>query len=399
VEQAHALGVENIACFVFAESEPRRTAPGANPPALDITFPDEYIRRSGGGLPACPHPVATPCGGHFLYTSGTTGTYKRLLYAGDQVERSTALPSRIPANWDVVHHGLYFPLFTGAGFRRPIVCWHAGGCVVFDQRQTALSNIFRDGITSAVAVPAMLENLVRDVEASGQARGNFELFTGGGFLARDLAEKVQRLVTPKITLLYSASECMGIAYSRYEVPEDLVWLTPEPWRELIITAADGTACETGAEGELGIRITPHDIGAYVNDPETTARVFRNGYFYPGDLAVRRADGKIRILGRIADVVNVAGFKLAVAPMEEKIQQILSARAVCVLAGQAEDGRSDLVVAIEADAEPTEAQAAVIRDHFKPQAIRFYVTASLPRGATAMQKLDRRALRDIVFGKS
>ena len=49
-----------------------------------------------------------------------------------------------------------------------------------------------------------------------------------------------------------------------------------------------------------------DCKCYLDDDEATGKMFRDGCFCPGDMAVRRADGRVRILGRTADVLNIRG---------------------------------------------------------------------------------------------
>lgn len=47
---------------------------------------------------------------------------------------------------------------------------------------------------------------------------------------------------------------------------------------------------------------------YLDDPEATARAFRGGWFYPGDLAVLNEKGYLFFKGRADDVINNSGAK-------------------------------------------------------------------------------------------
>ena len=49
----------------------------------------------------------------------------------------------------------------------------------------------------------------------------------------------------------------------------------------------GHECSPGQEGDLRILRTELDWQCYLDDVETTAKVFRDGFFYPGDRAVMR----------------------------------------------------------------------------------------------------------------
>ena len=52
---------------------------------------------------------------------------------------------------------------------------------------------------------------------------------------------------------------------------------------------------------------------YLNKPEETARVLKNGWFRTGDMGYKTENNEIVLVGRIKDVINVAGIK--VAPFE------------------------------------------------------------------------------------
>jgi acyl-coenzyme A synthetase/AMP-(fatty) acid ligase len=47
---------------------------------------------------------------------------------------------------------------------------------------------------------------------------------------------------------------------------------------------------------------------YLDDPEATARAFRGGWFYPGDLAALNDEGYLFFKGRADDIINNAGAK-------------------------------------------------------------------------------------------
>jgi len=47
---------------------------------------------------------------------------------------------------------------------------------------------------------------------------------------------------------------------------------------------------------------------YINNPKMTARHFRNGWFYPGDVAKINDEGYLFLLGRADDIINNAGVK-------------------------------------------------------------------------------------------
>ena len=58
-----------------------------------------------------------------------------------------------------------------------------------------------------------------------------------------------------------------------------------------------------------IRFRGSDIvKSYLNNPQATARAFRGGWFYPGDLAAINEAGFVFLKGRADDVINNEGAK-------------------------------------------------------------------------------------------
>jgi long-chain acyl-CoA synthetase len=59
--------------------------------------------------------------------------------------------------------------------------------------------------------------------------------------------------------------------------------------------------------------TPFIMNGYLDEPELTRTAFSDGFFRTGDLALRRADGRVELAGRIKDIINRGGAK--VSPLE------------------------------------------------------------------------------------
>jgi acyl-coenzyme A synthetase/AMP-(fatty) acid ligase len=186
-----------------------------------------------------------------------------------------------------------------------------------------------------------------------------------------------------------------IMASEFHTADDLNWMTPHPGRVVQVVDEDGAKLPPGVDGLLRIQLDELDSRAYLDDPEATARVFRGGFFYPGDLAVAREDGRVRILGRAADVINIRGQKLAVAPMEEKLQQGLGVDEVALFSGLGADGVEELVVAVRST---TPIERAEVERRLGGSAIfdkvRVEVFADFPR--TENGKTRRLELRRMLF---
>jgi len=54
-------------------------------------------------------------------------------------------------------------------------------------------------------------------------------------------------------------------------------------------------------------------------PRATRDFFRDGYFYPGDVGLFGPDGRLSLRGRVSEVVNVLGLKIATGGIEQALQ--------------------------------------------------------------------------------
>jgi len=404
IAQAEELKVRNVACVVVIKRERDAHDLGAKSLAgIKVIVVSTVIRPEvdPDSLPELPdNPPAF--GGHIVYTSGTTGSYKKLLLAGaNDAQRNDWWARKLSLTSGTVFHIVGFGLWTAAGFGFPAAVWQAGGCVVMDQRKDPLKKLFRHRITNAFLMPDMVAEAV---EAHGSApRVDFELTTAGGFLPLAVAEKVIGRLTDRLKISYASTECIAVLRAEFRAIDDLYWLTPYSERIVQVVDENGNECPPDEEGDLRVLLRDIDCAAYLDDAETSARFFRDGYFYPGDMAVKRADGRFRILGRTADVLNVKGRKIAVAPLEDAIQRHLQVEAVCLFSGLSDEGKEELVVAIESDRDLPKAELdaisrldALARVVASFGGFRYSILKAFPRTQTGMSKVRRAALRKRLF---
>jgi acyl-coenzyme A synthetase/AMP-(fatty) acid ligase len=399
---AKALNVKDVACIVLTEDDKAAYKPEERiwvgtrvivvPRAL-------YANIDTGDIPrfSCDTPAF---GGHILYTSGTTGSYKKLLRDGANEEKRNAHRANVASyDRDTVYFVANFGLWTNQGFVVPSATWHVGGCVVFNQIPETFLRSFQYGITDAWFPPPMLNSLLELRQGSTVALGEFRLLVGGAFVSLDLAKKAVERLTKNVTVTYAATEHSSRMLSRFRTLDDLHWLSPVVGSTFEIVDDDDKECPIDKEGELRVLLRDIDATSYLDDDEASRNFFREGYFYPGDMAVRRADGRIRILGRVADVLNVNGHKVAVAPAEQRIQDFLGVNAVCLFSIFGDDGRNELVVAIEANSVPPKSELDKIGRQFSSfELVRFEVFQEFPRTEAGLRKIKRTELRKVIVGK-
>lgn len=348
-------------------------------------------------------PLCAQSGGHTLYTSGTTGHYKKLYWTGEQLVRCAEQRAKSPvysSNPETVAYLHDFGLWTAVGFKYPLSVWLGGGSVILEQRPDWYRYFMDSGLTSTLMVPDMVNQLLdyQLTQAEPSKRGDFVLGVTSGFLSRKSAEQCLTHITTFLTVNYGATEINSSGmYSRVTDVDDMHWLEAKDPDRFEVVQQDGTVSED-EEGELRIHLGDYDCARYEDDPEASAKVFRNGYFYPGDRAVKRADGRIRVIGRNVDAINYNGHKYAAAPLEQDIQSLLGVSNVCILSGLDGRGEEEIIIAVEADRLPEKPKLdALARTMFNLSKVRYAQMARFPRIETGTSKINRRALRDMLFG--
>jgi acyl-coenzyme A synthetase/AMP-(fatty) acid ligase len=401
IEQAESLKIGDVACIIATPTEAaaHNLAAQATGGAKVVTIPPSiYSFKDTRELLAFPHDVR-PFGGHILYTSGTTGTYKKVLMRGEHEEgRNRTRAQVLSLDGNTIWHVIDNELWNSIGFKAPSATWYAGGCVVLDQRKDNFKNFFSHGVTFALFLPWQLKALLLERDPLAHPVDGFALATAGGFLTIDIAEQSIQLLTDKVAANYGTTETSTVPLrSHFRTKDDLFWLTPTDKRLTQIVDEDGKESPIGQEGELRLLLSDFDCKQYLDDEEASARNFRDGFFYPGDMAVRREDGRIRILGRIADVVAVKGEKLATAPLEQEIQRHLQVDEVCLFSGLSEQGYEELVVAIQSDRPIQKARLEAIASKFpRFEKVVFSIRSEFPRTETGTRKTKRALLKRLVF---
>ncbi len=85
--------------------------------------------------------------------------------------------------------------------------------------------------------------------------------------------------------------------------------------EVVILAETGRLLAAGRTGEVAIR-GPNVTGGYVNNPAANATAFSNGWFRTGDQGYLDPEGYLFITGRLKELINRGGEKIAPREIDE-----------------------------------------------------------------------------------
>ena len=187
--------------------------------------------------------------------------------------------------------------------------------------------------------------------------------------------------------------------------------TPFPGIRATVLNADGSEVGTGG----GLLTITHPWPAMLRTIWGDDQRYRDTYFskwpgrpdlyFPGDGAKRDEDGFIWILGRVDDVLNVAGHRIGTMEVESALVDHPSVAEAAVV-GRTHDLKGQAIAAfvtLRAGFSPNPALRDELREHVakkigalaRPDDILF--SADLPK--TRSGKIMRRLLRDIAEGRA
>ena len=218
--------------------------------------------------------------------------------------------------------------------------------------------------TVFMGVPAMYQRLFEAFDAAGtetrtrwaEAASGLRLATSGSAaLPATLAER-WRSITGAIPLERYGMTEIGIALSNPLAPAGRragCVGQPLPSVETRIVDAAGNDTDTG---ELWVR-GPSLFRGYLGPESATASAFTDGWFRTGDVALRDADGVIKLLGRASvDILKTGGEKVSALEIEEVLREHPAVREVAVV-GVPDARWGDRVVAVIVAVSGSEAECA------------------------------------------
>jgi fatty-acyl-CoA synthase len=263
-----------------------------------------------------------------LYTSGTTGQPKGCLLSHGNVYFKTRVYVDLH-RWTAEDRYLvpvpYFHIFGSMG-------GIAANCLVgstqvvmdmFDPLE-AMRLIEAERVTIFSGVPTMFITIL-----GHPALGRHDLRslrTGSIGAAPVPVEIMRRIIDPERGLgmdalvVYGLTEATGgTHWTRSGDPIEkrvaTVGLATDDIEDRVVDPATGVPRGPGEEGELCVKGPTLMLG-YYNKPEATAQKIRDGWLHTGDMAVKDADGYMRITGRLTDMIIVGGFNTYPAEIED-----------------------------------------------------------------------------------
>lgn len=335
-----------------------------------------------------------------LYTSGTTGKPKGALLSHDNLR---ATVRALHEAWgmspdDRLLHAL--PLFHVHGLFAAQHLALLSGCTTrwlprFDPERV-LHTLHAERMTVFMGVPTFYSRLLGLPPQAHRDLSCMRLFTSGSapLPARDHARFHQRY-GHAIVERYGMTE-IGLVLSNPlhgERRPGTVGL-PLPGVRAKIVDSGGSQVEHGAVGELLIA-GPSVFDGYLNRPDKTAEVLREGFMHTGDLARRDERGYYCIVGRSNDMIISGGLNVYPSEVEAALLEHPAVAQAAVVGVDDPDFGERVVASIVAASEgPPDGLMGWLRERLAaykcPKAVR--TIDALPRNA--MGKVQKAQLRAV-----
>ena len=357
--------------------------------SVTIQWLRETLELASGDRPAHASRPEDPL--RIVTSSGTTGSPKKILLThGSLMNRLKGGALAYPARYH--ERLLSMPgVDTLGGYRGPMRSWWLGGTVCLFSATPEL--VAGRGPTGIFASPRQLRTLIGRLPPAFKALPNLSVISGGGRMSRQLSQQIRLRLAGDAMTGYASTETDVFA----SCPLRLLDLDPDltgivlPGCEIEALDLAGRTLPPGEVGEIRVR-TPEMCSGYFEDEEATARHFRDGWFHPGDLGSVSADGRIRITGRIDDVLNAGGVKIAPDLIEDILMTVPGIRDAGVFS-VAEGGMTSFWAAVVSGG-PIDFGAAqmLVNRHVASGniSLRFVSVPAVPRNA--MGKVQRSELQ-------
>lgn len=267
------------------------------------------------------------------------------------------------------------------------------------------SLLIEESVTMAPTVPPALNALCQAAEAGHFPRDHHLEWvkSGAAPLAPELARRFTALTGVLVCQGYGMTEASPVTHVGYLEPElyrpDTIG-QPLAQTDCRVLDVSGTEVPADQPGELVMR-GPQFMLGYWKEPQATAAVLRDGWYWSGDIATRDAEDFFRIVDRRKEMIKYKGFAVAPAEVEAVLLEHPSVRD-CGVVGCSDAAAGEIPVAFVvlrenavASEKTKEEICGFVADrltHYKqPRAIQF--VDAIPK--TASGKILRRELRKFV----
>ncbi len=290
----------------------------SDPPLEGALTLSEFIAHGASVTDAALAAARADCGGRdpclIVYTSGSTGKPKGALLHHEGILWFCAEQNRLwPAS--PVRAVNYFPInHVGCIVDLSMPTLAAGGTIIFMEAfdpEACLALMERERVTLWGSVPSVFQMQLALPDFARFDLSAVQLIVwGGAAMPEELVYRL-RAIHPRLATNYGMTETTSAitALAPTDDVEALAHSVGEvfPGVEIRLVAESGAEAGVDETGEIWVR-SPGNLLGYWNRPDAES-LTPEGFFRTGDLAVRRADGRYRIVGRLKEMYKSGGYNV------------------------------------------------------------------------------------------
>jgi fatty-acyl-CoA synthase len=339
---------------------------------------------------------------YILYTSGTTGKPK-----GSLMDHHRAV-------WAAMAQIVSLGLRDGDRYLHLAPMYHSGGMTFLNATTllggthvvmakfdagSVLDTVERESVNWLFGVPTMYQQLLRQADLQSRDLSSWRV---GVFGAAPMpAAAVEQLLSTfgHVDFFQQCGQTEAGPTGIYSTMEqvksrpDSSGHVAQPFVEARVVDRDGNDTPAGQVGELVFRGEAVTKG-YWGNPTATAEVIRGGWLHTGDLMEVSADGAMRLVDRLRDVIITGGRNVYSAEVEQAIAEHPDVADVAVI-GRPHPEWGSTVVAFITPVEGADLSADMVRQHCRSVIADYKIPREVffgpvPRNATG--KLQKHLLR-------
>ena len=301
---------------------------------------EAWLKQGDGRDPALRiHPADTAL---LIYTSGTTGKPKGVQLTHGGLNYMRLCEHLEPAyEWrdgDVML--TVMPVFHLVGTGLSVQALYNGAAVsVLPALDPGgmLKLIARDRPTICALVPTAIQMVLDHPDAKTADFSSLRIVMyAGSAISSTLLRRALLEMKCKFMQFYGATESSGaitlLRPEQHDVDNEArlkACGSPLPLIEIKVVDADGNELPQGQSGEFLVR-GPNLFGGYWKQPETTAAVFKDGWYRTGDAGYRDAEGLYYIVDRVKDMIVTGGENVYSAEVEQALAKLPAVRQSAVV---------------------------------------------------------------------
>ncbi|MGY0388631.1 AMP-binding protein [Nocardioides sp. WG-D5] len=276
-------------------------------------------------------------------TSGSTGTPKRVMLSREAMTASAAASARrigASGQWLLTLPDSYV---AGANvIARSLLAGHEPVIAAAHESFAKATEAMAEGPRFVSMVPTQLHRIIESGGDDLAALAGFHtLLLGGGPIDPSLRTRAEQAGVDVVATYGSAETCGGCVYDAMPL--------------------DGVGIAIGTDGRVRIS-GPTLFDGYQDDPVQTAEALVDGWFLTSDAGTLDEDGRLRILGRLDDMVITGGVKVPAALVARRLREHPAVTAAEVLGVADDEWGQRLVAFVVGDIDAGTAREWVAAEH-------------------------------------